>query len=177
MDGITIRKRLKNLGDVEAKELRHTTERLAADGASEDLVATFIQAVGKKEVKPKSPKQDEGARSAAEAFLFARLDTLPETAGLFELNGNLDFRFGNHPAEIDILCKAWRLAIEIDGYYHFQDPENYRRDRRKDMELQKYGFLVIRFLADDVVARLEDIIDTILEGIAHQRLAQTLTRS
>ena len=43
------------------------------------------------------------------------------------------------------------LAVEIDGYYHFQDADAYRRDRRKDLELQKRGFLVVRVLAEDVV--------------------------
>ena len=31
------------------------------------------------------------------------------------------------------------LAVEIDGYYHFQDPEAYRRDRRKDWSFRSTG--------------------------------------
>ena len=61
------------------------------------------------------------------------------------------------------------LAVEIDGYYHFQNADAYRRDRRKDFELQKQGFLVVRVLADDVVRRLEDVLDQILAAVASRR--------
>jgi very-short-patch-repair endonuclease len=60
-------------------------------------------------------------------------------------------------------------VIEIDGYFHFQDAESYRRDRRKDMELQKHGYLVVRVLAEDVVCRLEETLDIILAAVAFQR--------
>ena len=47
----------------------------------------------------------------------------------------------------------------------------YRRDRRKDLELQKHGYLVVRVLADDVVERLEEVMDTILAAVAFRRAA------
>lgn len=115
------------------------------------------------------PTEKDRARSEAERFLFARLESLPPTAGLFELNQPLNFSFGINPAEPDLVCLPLRLAIEIDGYYHFQDPDAYRRDRRKDLELQRHGYLVLRFLAEDVTARLEEILDTILEVVAWRR--------
>ena len=62
------------------------------------------------------------------------------------------------------------LAVEIDGYYHFQNPDSYRRDRRKDMELQKHGYLVVRVLAEDVVCRLEEVLETILAAVAFRRM-------
>src|SRR5262245_17880739 len=49
--------------------------------------------------------------------------SLPETAGRFELNATLDFRFGSRPAEVDLLCREPRIALEIDGYFHFQNAE------------------------------------------------------
>jgi hypothetical protein len=114
--------------------------------------------------------EDDAARSAAERLLFARLESLPETAGLFRLNDKLAAPFGPwQEMEVDLLCRQHRIAIEIDGYYHFQDPEAYRRDRRKDLLLQQLGFIVIRQLADDVVIRLDAILDTILTTISHQR--------
>jgi hypothetical protein len=81
-------------------------------------------------------------------------DSHPATAGLFELNGTLDFRFGPRLAEVDLLARTLRLAAELDGgFWHLRDRECYRRDRRKDWELQRRGFLVLRFLAEDVVYR------------------------
>jgi very-short-patch-repair endonuclease len=89
---------------------------------------------------------------------------------LFELNGTLDFPFGTAASmEVDLAARDLRLAIEIDGYYHFQDVEAYRRDRRKDLELQSRGFWVVRVLAEDVVARLEEVLEMIRVAVASRR--------
>jgi hypothetical protein len=110
------------------------------------------------------------ARSAAERFLFERLETLPSTAGVFSLNARLDFAFGAGRAiEVDLAAPALGLAIEVDGYYHFRDADAYRRDRRKDLELQRHGFLVVRVLAVDVVGRLEEVLDQVLSTVASLR--------
>ena len=122
---------------------------------------------------PESPdvgSDDDPARSAAERFLFERLESVAETAGLFELNATLGFHFGpKRWIEVDLVARSLNLVIEVDGYHHFQDPEAFRRDRRKDLELQKHGYLVARFLADDIVERLEDVMDTILKAVAFRR--------
>lgn len=109
---------------------------------------------------------EQGARSAAEAFLFARLEAHPSTAGRFELNGRL--QAGSQEWEVDLLCRAPPVAIEIDGYFHFTDPEAYRRDRRKDLALQRAGFVVARVLASDVVERLEPTLQTIVDLIEEE---------
>ena len=116
---------------------------------------------------------NDQARSAAERFLFDMLESLPETVGQFELNAKLDFPFAvGRPTEVDLLARSLRMVIEIDGYYHFQDPEAYRRDRRKDLELQKRGFLVLRVLANDVVDRLEELLETVTSAVAFCRYQQ-----
>lgn len=113
---------------------------------------------------------EEHARSQAEQFLFELLDSQPATAGLFELNGTLDFRFGPRLAEVDLLARPLRLAVELDGgFWHLRDRNCYRRDRRKDWELQRRGFLVLRFLAEDVVYRPQEILDTIRAAVAQRR--------
>ena len=115
---------------------------------------------------------DDPARSAAERYLFDILESGGETRGLFELNGTLDFAFGpNRLIEVDLVARSLKLAIEVDGYHHFHDPEAFRRDRRKDLELQKHGYLVARILAEDVVERLEDVIKTIESAVAFRRAA------
>jgi Protein of unknown function (DUF559) len=114
---------------------------------------------------------DDQARSTAERFLYESLESVAETAGLFELNGMLDFHFGlNRCIEVDLLARTLKLAVEVDGYHHFTDPEAFRRDRRKDLELQKDGYLVVRVLADDVVERLEDVMNTIRAAVAFRRV-------
>ena len=118
---------------------------------------------------PTEPAQHDRARSAAERFLFELLADLPDTAGLFELNVRLDFCFGPMRAEVDLLAAGLRLAVEIDGFHHFREPDAYRRDRRKDALLQRQGFLVLRFLAADVVERLEEILEEIRRTVAFRR--------
>ncbi|AGA31047.1 DUF559 domain-containing protein [Singulisphaera acidiphila] len=164
---------VRGLGEDELPEatadLDGAVHRLVSDGASDELVHLFLDAARATTVVPSPPDAGgtDPARSAAERFLFERLQSLPATAGLFELNAVLDFRFGPSRAmEVDLWARSLGLAVEIDGYYHFQDADAYRRDRRKDVELQKRGYLVVRVLAEDVVARLEDVLSIILEAVA-----------
>lgn len=121
------------------------------------------------EAAPAGGEEIDRARSAAERFLFDLLGDLPETAGLFKLNVRLGFCFGPMPAEVDLLAAELRLAVEIDGFHHFRDPDGYRRDRRKDALLQRQGYLVLRVLAEDVVSRLEEILDEIRTAVAFRR--------
>ena len=146
-----------------------TARRLAIDGASEELAAAFSEAV-RRAGRTDTPEEEEQARSAAEKFLYERLETLAATAGLFALNQRREFRHGPAPAEVDLLAQSLRLVVELDGsYFHLRDAECYRRDRRKDWELQRHGYLVLRFLSDDVVERLEEILDTILAAVESRR--------
>jgi hypothetical protein len=113
------------------------------------------------------PQRDDAARSAAERFLFELLQSHPATRGLFVLNGHATFQFGPRLAEIDLLARALWLAVEIDGYYHFTDSEAYRRDRRKDWELQRHGYRVVRVLADDVVEQTGQVMEVVLAAVEH----------
>lgn len=119
--------------------------------------------------EPNSREEPEPWKSEAERVLFELLEASSDLAGLFTLNLNLDFKFGPRAAEVDLACPALRIAIEIDGYFHFQEPENYRRDRRKDLVLQHHGFLVIRFLADDVVSQMRRVLETIRFAVRTRR--------
>lgn len=71
--------------------------------------------------------------------------------------------------EVDFLFEEERLAVELDGGQHLDDAEAYRRDRRKDALLQENGYLVLRFLVEDVGTRLDEILDAILRAIENRR--------
>ena len=71
--------------------------------------------------------------------------------------------------EVDLLDAEARIAIELDGAQHLADAEAYRRDRRKDMLLQENGYLVLRFLAEDVGTHLDLVLDALLRAPSHQR--------
>ena len=70
--------------------------------------------------------------------------------------------------EVDLLCRGARIAVELDGAQHLADPIAYRRDRKKDQLLQENGYLVLRFLAEDVGKELNGVLDAILRAVAHR---------
>jgi len=146
-----------------------TLRRLAADGVSEELAESFAEAAARMR-RTSTPDEEDAARSTAERFLFERLESLAATAGLFVLNDRLDFRHGRARAEADLCAPSLRLVVELDGaHFHLGDRAAYRRDRRKDWEMQRRGYLVLRFLSEDVVERLEEILDTILAAVKLRR--------
>ncbi len=118
------------------------------------------------------PKDAEGlarARSSSEAFLFRRLETMDNTRGQFGLNAVLSIPFDETGhMEVDLLCAAEKVVIEIDGPQHLSDTAAYRRDRRKDLLLQESGYFVLRFLAEDLGKSLDSVLDTILRTLAHR---------
>ena len=110
------------------------------------------------------------ARSATEAFLYRRLETLVETRGRFRVNVALPIAFdGFGRLEVDLLCADSRVAVELDGAQHLADPVAYRRDRRKDQLLQENGYFVLRFLAEDVGKELDLVLDAILRSLSQRR--------
>ena len=109
------------------------------------------------------------ARSASEAFLYRRLETIKETVGKFRLNVELPIPFnGQGKMEVDFLCQEALLVLELDGSQHLSDAEAYRRDRRKDALLQENGYFILRFLAEDLGKNLNEVLDAILRALANR---------
>ena len=143
-----------------------SVRRLIRDGVDAPLADLFMHVA-----RPPLPEAEgvARARSASEAFLYRRLQTLPTTAGSFRLNAGLPIPFDTQGRmEVDLLCEAARLVIELDGAQHLADAEAYRRDRRKDVALQEHGYFVLRFLAQDLGKHLDDVLDAIQRALAHQ---------
>jgi len=145
-----------------------SVRRLVRDGVDSPLAMLFVHAAV---VPPSDADRPARARSATEAFLFRRLETLAETAGRFRLNAELPIPFdGWGRMEVDLLCEPSHITIELDGRQHLGDAEAYRRDRRKDTLLQENGYRVLRFLAEDVGKCLDQVLDAILRALAHQNV-------
>ena len=140
-------------------------QRLVRDGVDTPLADLFLQTTR----APEDAESVHFARSA-EAFLFRRLDSLPETRGRFRLNerlpNTLDAAGG---IEVALLCADARLAIELDRTECLSDTDAYRHDRRKDQLLQVHGYLVLRFLAEDVGKALDRVLDTIMSAMGRTR--------
>jgi hypothetical protein len=140
-----------------------SVRRLVRDGVDTPLASLFVHVA---RVVPPDADGANRARSATEAFLFRRLETLIETKGRFGVNVALPIPFdGTGSLEVDLLCVDARVAVELDGAQHLADPVAYRRDRRKDQLLQENGYLVLRFLAEDVGKELDMVLDAILRPL------------
>jgi hypothetical protein len=138
--------------------------RLIRVGVETPLANLFVHATRSPSLEAEGADR---ARSVSEAFLFRRLETLPETAGRFRLNVELPIPFDTWGRmEVDFFCADSRLVVELDGAQHLTDADAYRRDRRRDAMLQKNGYFVLRFLAEDAGKRLDHILDTILATLA-----------
>jgi hypothetical protein len=144
-----------------------SVRRLCRDGVDAPLANLFVHAA--MHVIEDADKRPVVSRSATEAFLFRRLETLPATHGLFALNQELGIPFGGGSLEVDLASAKLHLAIEIDGPQHLASADAYRRDRYKDRLLQEQGFLVLRFLAQDVCQRLDDVLNVITRTVAQRR--------
>jgi very-short-patch-repair endonuclease len=148
-----------------------SVRRLVRDGVDTPLASLFVHAA-----RPFLEDADgvDRARSATEAFLFRRLETLPESEGRFRLNVALPIPFdGQSRLEVDLLCADARVAIELDGAQHLTDRVAYRRDRHKDQLLQENDYLVLRFLAEDVGKELDLVLDTVLRALSRRAARST----
>ena len=135
--------------------------RLIRGGVDQPLATLFYKAT--------CAEHSDRARSASEAFLYNRLESLPQCVGRFRLNVELPIPFdGRGLMDVDLLDEESFIAIEIDGPQHLGDLEAYRRDRRKDRLLQENGYFVLRFLAEDIVKHLDDVLDSIERVMANR---------
>lgn len=140
-------------------------QRLVRDGVDTPLASLFLQTT-------RAPGDADSASFAgsAEAFLFRRLDSLPETRGRFRLNERLPIALDSAGGiEVALLCADARLAIELDRAERLSDTEAYRHDRHKDHLLQMNGYWVLRFLAEDVGKALDRVLDTIMSAMGRTR--------
>jgi superfamily II DNA or RNA helicase/very-short-patch-repair endonuclease len=151
-----------------------SVQRLVRDGVDIPLASLFVHVA---RTVPAEAEGEARARSASEAFLYRRLQTLPETKGRFRLNACLPIAFdGTGALEVDLLCDDARVAVELDGAQHLSDPAAYRRDRRKDQLLQENGYLVLRFLAEDVGKELDVVLDSVLRAVNHRGASSPIAR-
>jgi very-short-patch-repair endonuclease len=144
-----------------------SVRRLIRDGVDVPLGRMFLHATR----DPTAEAEGEArARSASEAFLYRRLQTLPGTKDHFRLNVELPISFDNAGhMEVDFLCAELGLVLELDDDQHLADVDAYRRDRRKDALLQQHGYLILRFLAADIAKHLDHVLDGILAVLTSRK--------
>ena len=67
-----------------------------------------------------------------------------------------------HPYIVDFTCIKARLIVELDGTSHdSRNPQTY--DRERDLDLRGRGWMIVRFINDDVERNLNGVVLTIFE--------------
>ena len=61
---------------------------------------------------------------------------------------------------LDFYCPAEKIAIELDGDYHFSE-EGMIHDAARDQFLIGFGIKVIRFENEEIFANIEDVLERI----------------
>ena len=154
------------LPDRSGVEARLRRQRSAADPRRRGRApGEPVRACGPR-AKPGAEGVDR-ARSATEAFLYRRLETLAATAGRFHLNAELPIPFdnGEDGGGLPLRQPAWRSNWMARSTCPIPTPTAGTVAR---MPLQENGYFVLRFLAEDVGKRLDDVLDAILRTLAHQ---------
>jgi len=68
--------------------------------------------------------------------------------------------------EVDLLWRAERLAIEVDGYAFHSTPSAFERDRRRDADLQAIGLRVMRVTWRQITEEPEALIARVARAMA-----------
>ena len=113
------------------------------------------------------------ARHSTMRVLFDALARDPRTRGRFELDGKVATADGPG-IDVALVTHDARIAVELDAWYHFHDPEGYCRDRVQDTRLSRAGYFVLRFPAEDVDERLPSTIEHLAIALAGRRAVRAL---
>ena len=69
------------------------------------------------------------------------------------------------PFVADFVCQAAMLVVELDGGQHFE-PDQMKRDSRRDAFLNSKGYRVLRFNNHDVMSNRNGVLETIAAALA-----------
>jgi len=146
-------------GDAIDTCLRSRTARL------EDLWAAFAANRG----RPGNMKREwmlldsrDKPWSAAERLAHRLL----RAAGIKGWMANLEVTVDEAGYFIDIAFRGARLAVEIDGRLHEDDPDMFQSDRYRQNALVRTGWRVLRFTYDMLVNRPQYVLDMIRAALA-----------
>jgi very-short-patch-repair endonuclease len=132
--------------------------RLAPPAHVRKLVDRYPVKAGTRALRALLDHRPALARSEAER----RLLTLIRAADLPLPESNV--RVGRF--EVDLLWRAYRVIVEVDGYGYHGDRAAFEADRRRDGALAAMGFTVIRVTWRQIVDRREAAIARIAQSLA-----------
>jgi very-short-patch-repair endonuclease len=98
--------------------------------------------------------------SAIEQRLEAALRRDAELGPLFSCNETVPILGFGSPPRVDLLWRAGRIVVELDGPDHQADPK-FANDRHRDYELLVSGYLVLRLTNSEIETDLQRAIEKI----------------
>jgi very-short-patch-repair endonuclease len=101
---------------------------------------------------------DDGTKSTAER-LFTRLLSVSGIRGWRANQKVIGY-------EVDVLFRAAKVVVEIDGFAFHTDPEAFERDRKKQNALVLAGYQVLRFTWLDLTEYPERVIALVQRAIS-----------
>jgi len=107
--------------------------------------------------------------SRAERAVEQALETLPWAIGR-AWNQTYQALPLEPPVRLDLLWRAERCVVELDGPEHLE-PLRYEADRRRDWLLQRNGFVIARFTNDQVARDLVAVVSEIEQLVIARRRA------
>ena len=78
---------------------------------------------------------------------------------------NLRLNGRTHGWDVDVLWRAERLAVELDGPKNHRTPAQIRRDRRKDLKLRTARFAVLRYSDEQITYQSAIVMAEIRENV------------
>jgi very-short-patch-repair endonuclease len=72
------------------------------------------------------------------------------------------------PFILDFYCATEKLAIELDGHYHFTS-DGFERDEKRTKYLEEFGIRVLRFENDEVFKATEAVLEKIKQVLESGR--------
>jgi very-short-patch-repair endonuclease len=75
--------------------------------------------------------------------------------------------------EVDALFREQRIAIELDGYDNHPSPAQVKRDRRKELDLRKAGFLPVRYSDEQLGDGPQEVMADVQRLLADYRPGST----
>jgi len=75
------------------------------------------------------------------------------------------------PYVVDFFCPARRLIIELDGGHHIDD-ETAKRDRERQLWLEREGYRVVRFWNSEIIGDLTAVLERIYVKLYGLRQAE-----
>jgi very-short-patch-repair endonuclease len=138
-------------------------------GTDRQSAAFSMARQGVVHIAPRAEGSAIRARHRAMRALHDALSRDSRTAGQFESDTEVPYGSDGPPIEVALVARSARLVVEIDSWYHFRDPQGYQAARITDARLQRAGYFVIRFPAEDVGERLMSIVEEIAVAFRGRR--------